>query len=209
MNGKFIVVEGLEGSGKTSAIKTIFHILKKNNISNIISTREPGDTPIAEKLRFLIKKKISNESLTNYAELLMFYAARVQLVENVIKPALSKGIWVLGDRHDLSTQAYQGGGRGIDSSFINLLRKKILGEFEPDLTLYLDISPKVGLSRIDNRKFDRIEISSLRFFHRTRARYLELAHQNNKIIIIDANKPLKIVQHYIHLKISQWLHQNQ
>lgn len=100
-NSKFIVIEGLEGAGKTSAIQTVVNTLKEKNITNLVFTREPGGTPLAEKLRELIKQGIEGEKVTDKAELLMLYAARVQLVENVIKPALAEGKWVIGDRHDL------------------------------------------------------------------------------------------------------------
>ena len=105
----------------------------------------------------------------------MLYAARIQLVDNVIKPALSQGKWVVGDRHDMSSQAYQGGGRQLDQRLLQSLKETILGDFEPDLTLYLDIDPAVGLARARGRgELDRIEQQNFRFFHRTRARYLAL-----------------------------------
>nr|VXZ86164.1 Thymidylate kinase [Klebsiella pneumoniae] len=88
-----------------------------------------------------------DEVINDKAEVLMFYAARVQLVETVIKPALARGQWVIGDRHDLSTQAYQGGGRGIDRTMLATLRDAVLGDFRPNLTLYLDVTPEVGLQR--------------------------------------------------------------
>ncbi|MEX9961609.1 dTMP kinase, partial [Proteus mirabilis] len=97
-NSKFIVIEGLEGAGKTSAIQTVVDTLKQQGITDLAFTREPGGTPLAEKLRELIKQGIEGEKVTDKAELLMLYAARVQLVENVIKPALAQGKWVIGDR---------------------------------------------------------------------------------------------------------------
>jgi dTMP kinase len=119
-----------------------------------------------------------DEVINDKAEVLMFYAARVQLVETVIKPALARGQWVIGDRHDLSTQAYQGGGRGIDRTMLATLRDAVLGDFRPNLTLYLDVTPEVGLQRARARgELDRIEQESMNFFNRTRARYLELAAQ--------------------------------
>ena len=147
MNSKFIVIEGLEGAGKTTTRDTVVAVLRAQGINDIVFTREPGGTPLAEKLRDLIKQGIDGEVLTDKAEVLMLYAARVQLVENVIKPALARDSWVVGDRHDLSSQAYQGGGRGIDSQLMASLRDTVLGEFRPDLTLYLDLPPAVGLAR--------------------------------------------------------------
>ncbi|KAI3490817.1 hypothetical protein L1887_44979 [Cichorium endivia] len=155
----------------------------------MVFTREPGGTQLAEKLRSLVLdiKSVGDEVITDKAEVLMFYAARVQLVETVIKPALAEGKWVIGDRHDLSTQAYQGGGRGIDQTMLATLRNAVLGDFRPDLTLYLDVTPEVGLKRARARgELDRIEQESFDFFNRTRARYLELAAQDSSICTIDA-----------------------
>ena len=124
----------------------------------------------------------------------MLYAARVQLVENVIKPALAEGKWVLGDRHDMSSQAYQGGGRKIERKILDNLKRTVLGDFEPDLTIYLDIDPVVGLERVRGRgELDRIEQQSLDFFYRTHQRYLELTQNNDKAVIIDAEQSLEKV----------------
>lgn len=206
MNSKFIVIEGLEGAGKTTARDTVVATLRAQGINDIVFTREPGGTPLAEKLRDLIKQGIDGEVLTDKAEVLMLYAARVQLVENVIKPALARGSWVVGDRHDLSSQAYQGGGRGIDSNLMTSLRDTVLGEFRPDLTLYLDLPPTVGLARARARgELDRIEQESLAFFERTRARYLELAASDSSIKTIDASQPLEQVSESIRRVLKQWL----
>lgn len=206
MNSKFIVIEGLEGAGKTTARETVVATLRAQGINDIVFTREPGGTPLAEKLRDLIKQGIDGEVLTDKAEVLMLYAARVQLVENVIKPALARGSWVVGDRHDLSSQAYQGGGRGIDSQLMTSLRDTVLGDFRPDLTLYLDLPPTVGLARARARgELDRIEQESLAFFERTRERYLALAAAEPSIKTIDASQPLEQVSESISQVLSQWL----
>ncbi|CNI24182.1 dTMP kinase [Yersinia mollaretii] len=206
MNSKFIVIEGLEGAGKTTAREIVVATLRAQGINDIVFTREPGGTPLAEKLRDLIKQGIDGEVLTDKAEVLMLYAARVQLVENVIKPALARGSWVVGDRHDLSSQAYQGGGRGIDSQLMTSLRDTVLGDFRPDLTLYLDLPPTVGLARARARgELDRIEQESLAFFERTRERYLALAAADPSIKTIDASQPLEQVSESISRVLSQWL----
>ena len=206
MTGKFIVIEGLEGAGKTTAINTVARILKQHHISDLQFTREPGGTPIAEALRNIIKNGLDNEPLTDKAELLMLYAARIQLVDNVIKPALKMGKWVIGDRHDLSTQAYQGGGRQIDQVFIETLQAQVLGDFKPDLTLYLDIAPELGLMRARSRgQLDRIEQQSLPFFERIRQRYLQLAQRDNTIVTIDANKSIEEVTTQIETILNSWL----
>ncbi|WP_395480024.1 dTMP kinase [Candidatus Curculioniphilus buchneri] len=207
MNGKFIVLEGLEGAGKTSSVIQIVKVLNQHGIYDILMTHEPGGTPLAETLRQLIKDEKSNESITNHAEVLLLYAARVQLVEQVIKPALARGTWIIGDRHDLSSQAYQGGGRGVDAHFLKMLRTTILGTFHPNLTFYLDIPPAVGLKRIyTHSKLDRIELESIEFFERVRARYQELAVENKRIITIDASRSLKVVNNEIRSILTLWLH---
>jgi dTMP kinase len=123
------------------------------------------------------------------------YAARSQLLENVIKPALKQGQWVIGDRHDLSSRAYQGGGRGVNAELIESIRSITLKGFEPDLTLYLDVEPSVGLSRARGRgELDRIEVSGLAFFERVRKVYLEAADVDPKIKIINAMQPMDVVQ---------------
>lgn len=193
MKGKFIVLEGLEGAGKTTATQAIVEALRAKGIENLVFTREPGGTPLAEKLRHLIKYE-TEEPITDKAELLMLYAARIQLVENVIKPALAEGKWVIGDRHDLSSQAYQGGGRQLDKQLLTNLKNSILADFEPDFTLYLDLDPAIGLARAKGRgELDRIEQQALDFFQRTRQRYLELVKDNPKAVIINAEQNIEKV----------------
>lgn len=208
MKSKFIVIEGLEGAGKTTARDTVVQALNEQGIHDIVFTREPGGTPLAEKLRDLFKRGYQGELPTIKAEVLMLYAARVQLVETVIKPALARGAWVVGDRHDLSSQAYQGGGRGVDPQLMTVLRDVVLGDFKPDLTLYLDLPPLVGLQRACARgDLDRIEQEALPFFERTRERYLALAAQDDTIVTIDAAQPLAQVKAAINQCLSQWLQQ--
>lgn len=206
MKSKFIVIEGLEGAGKTTAHQRLVTLLKQHGITELVFTREPGGTPLAEQLRTLIKEGVKGEQVTDKAELLMLYAARVQLVDTVIKPALARGAWVIGDRHDLSSQAYQGGGRGFDRQLMNTLRQTVLGDFAPDLTLYLDVTPEIGLQRARNRgALDRIEQESLDFFHRTRARYLEIAASDPSILTIDANGTPDQVAAALSETLNQWL----
>ncbi|HAT3808451.1 dTMP kinase [Morganella morganii] len=208
MTGKFIVIEGLEGAGKTTAHQVIVDTLHENGITDLIYTREPGGTPLAEKLRTLIKDGIDGETVTDKAEVLMLYAARIQLVDNVIKPALARGQWVIGDRHDLSSQAYQGGGRGIDRQLMASLRDTVLGDFYPDFTLYLDLPPETGLARARSRgELDRIEQESLDFFRRTRSRYLELAESDPRIVTIDASQSMDNVHQSIRTAVLNWLAQ--
>ncbi|WP_075181003.1 dTMP kinase [Pantoea sp. 1.19] len=206
MNGKFIVIEGLEGAGKTTAREILVATLREHGIDQVLFTREPGGTPLAEQLRELIKQGMGSEPISDKAELLMLYAARVQLVDTVIKPALARGTWVIGDRHDLSSQAYQGGGRGVDPQLLTTLRDAVLGDFRPDLTLYLDVTPEVGLRRARARgELDRIEQESLTFFTRTRERYLALAAADPRIRVIDATAPLTEVTSSLKTALTHWL----
>ena len=191
--GKFIVIEGLEGAGKSSVISRVKQLLDHQGVKSI-HTREPGGTPLAEVLRDAIKQHWQ-EQVTIETEVMLMYAARSQLLENVIKPALKQGQWVIGDRHDLSSRAYQGGGRGVNAELIENIRSITLKGFEPDLTLYLDVEPSVGLSSARGRgELDRIEVSGLAFFERVRKVYLEAADVDPKIKIINAMQPMDAVQ---------------
>lgn len=201
--GKFIVIEGLEGAGKSSAVAGVKNWLLANGVKEVVCTREPGGTPLAEKMRTLVKEP-GDEPLSDKAELLLMYAARVQLVEQVIKPALARGAYVIGDRHDLSSQAYQGGGRGIDLNLIKQIKQAVLADFNPDLTLYMDIDPALGLARAGSRgELDRIEQQALAFFERTRAAYLALVEQDSKAYTIDAGQSLAQVSSQILAQLEQ------
>lgn len=202
---KFIVIEGLEGAGKSSAVRYVTDYLQRHGINRVECTREPGGTPLAERMRAIVKE-VHDERLTIEAELLLMYASRVQLVETRIKPALANGVWVVGDRHDLSSQAYQGGGRGIDAQLIGAIKQAVLGNFKPDLTLYLDIDPALGLQRARHRgELDRIELEQLSFFERTRTRYLELAAKDDSIVVIDAAQTPEQVKAAIERALDHYL----
>ena len=188
--GKFVVIEGLEGAGKSSVIQAIAKHLQQAGIATIC-TREPGGTALAERIRECVKSPWPDERVTPQTELLLMYASRSQLVENVIAPALSAGTWVVGDRHDLSTRAYQGGGRQLNREWLSQLKSMTLGDFSPDLTIYLDVSPEVGLSRARGRgALDRIEQESLAFFQRVRTEYLSLIANDPRSKLVDAEQPM-------------------
>ncbi|CAE6895122.1 dTMP kinase [Vibrio sp. B1FLJ16] len=206
MKSNFIVIEGLEGAGKSTAIQTVLDTLNKSGIHDIVNTREPGGTPLAEKMRALVKEEQEGEELQDMTELLLLYAARVQLVENVIKPALANGQWVVGDRHDMSSQAYQGGGRQIDAALMKNLRDTTLGDFRPAFTIYMDIDPRVGLERARGRgELDRIEKMDISFFERTRARYLEIANNDPSVVVINAEQTIEKVSQDIQAALKEWL----
>ena len=201
----FIVIEGLEGAGKSSAVRYVTDYLQRHGSDQSECTREPGGTPLAERMRAIVKE-VHDERLTIEAELLLMYASRVQLVETRIKPALAEGRWVVGDRHDLSSLAYQGGGRGIDAGLIGAIKQAVLGDFKPDLTLYLDIDPALGLQRARHRgELDRIELEQLSFFELTRSRYLELAAKDDSIRVIDAGQTPDQVKTAIEAALDHYL----
>ncbi|MGI2258426.1 dTMP kinase [Shewanella sp. GXUN23E] len=190
---KFIVIEGLEGAGKSSAIALVKDLIEKQTGKAPLCTREPGGTVLAEKIRDLVKIAEDDDPLCDEAECLLFYAARAQLVANVIKPALARGEWVLGDRHNLSSLAYQGGGRGL-MPLVQAISDATLKGFKPDITLYLDVPPALGLERAARRgELDRIEQQALAFFDRTRETFLQLAAQDDSIHVIDASQPMSEV----------------
>ncbi|TVP15956.1 dTMP kinase [Shewanella sp. KCT] len=189
-SAKFIVIEGLEGAGKSSAIALVRDFIEKHNGVPPVCTREPGGTPLAERIRDLVKIADPNDPLCDESECLLIYAARAQLVANVIKPALAQGNWVLGDRHNLSSLAYQGGGRQL-MPLVEAVSNATLKDFKPDLTLYLDIDPQLGLQRARDRgALDRIEQQALSFFERARATYLQLAAHDESIVVIDASQTM-------------------
>lgn len=205
---KFIVIEGLEGAGKSTAISYIDKWLALQNMpaEKVVYTREPGGTELAERMRDIVKMEVQGETLQDKAELLLMYAARVQLVEHVIKPALADGCIVVGDRHNYSSLAYQGGGRGIDLQLIEDIKQVSLGDFKADLTLYLDIDPELGLSRARGRgELDRIERQAIDFFQRTREVFLSLVAQDDNAFTIDGGQTPEQVEQAIFAQLDNWL----
>ena len=196
--GVFITLEGTEGSGKSTQLKTIEQYLQQHN-RRYIKVREPGGTPIAEEIRNLLKTPRNDDAMCDTTELLLMYAARAQLVNTVIKPAIEQGIDVICDRHDLSTVAYQGGGRGMDLGEIKAISKVVLGDFKPNLTILLDIDPIKGMQRAKARgELDRFEQSKMDFFVRVRNTYLECAKQDpNTIKVVNGDDSIDNVSSHI------------
>ena len=193
MGGKFITVEGIEGAGKTTCMDTIKQLLTKNSIE-FIATREPGGTPLAEKIRALLLD-VEEDTPAPLTELLLMFASRAQHINKVIRPALSDGIWVLCDRFTDATYAYQGGGRGLKLDLISQLEQIAQDDLRPHLTLILDVSPELGMTRVRKRgEFDRFEREKIEFFNNVRTAYLNLAEKDpNRYIIIDAARQKNIV----------------
>ncbi len=182
---RFITLEGSEGAGKTTALKTIKKILNKWGV-DYICTREPGGEPNAEKIRELL---LHSEHLHAKTELLLMFAARNEHIENVIKPNLAKGVWVISDRFVDASYAYQGGGRKLGYDVVKWMDDFIVGNIQADLTVLMDIDPEIGLERIKSRgQADRIEQEGLAFFHRITQSYRDKAKlEPNKYAIIDAS----------------------
>ena len=163
IRGKFITLEGGEGVGKTTNLKFIKHYLEQHNIS-VVTTREPGGTTLAEKIRQLLLDNDS-EAVSETAELLLIFAARAQHIKHVIEPALAEGTWVICDRFTDATYAYQGGGRNMRVSTIESLENWVQGALRPDLTILLDAPVEIGLERARLRSaFDRFESEKTNFF---------------------------------------------
>ncbi|AJC48222.1 dTMP kinase [Allofrancisella guangzhouensis] len=204
MQGKFLVIEGLDGAGKSTAMQFIKNFFAEKKIQAIY-TREPGGTKIAEELRNLILHNNYDEEIHPDAELLMIYAGRVQHSRNLILPALEQGVNVVSDRFYWSSIAYQGGGRGLNLEKIDVLNSNFLGNCEPDLVIYLDIEPLVGLQRakkVDSP--DRIEQAGLEFFERTRSIFKKLVKTSSNAIEIDASLPLEEIQRRIHQILNEY-----
>ncbi|MDH5178539.1 MAG: dTMP kinase [Gammaproteobacteria bacterium] len=194
MQGKFLTIEGAEGVGKTTNIDFIRQYLTSAGI-DFIATREPGGTPLAEKIRELLLDA-KQTAVSADTELLMMFAARAQHLAEKILPALEKGQWVICDRFTDATYAYQGGGRGIDTQRIAQLETWVQGSLRPDLTLLLDVPVELGLERAGNRSEpDRFEREKIDFFQRVRACYLERAAQEpQRFRVVDAARDLIEVQ---------------
>ena len=186
MRGRFITMEGGEGAGKSTMMDRVADWLE-NAGHRVIRTREPGGTDLAEKLREILLDR-NNISLSGRAELLLMFAARAQHLEELIRPALVRGDWVLCDRFTDATWAYQGGGRGLPRDEIGSLETLVHGDLQPDLTLLLDLPVELGMKRAARRsQADRFEQESTLFFERVRNAYLERAEAApERFAVIDA-----------------------
>jgi dTMP kinase len=194
--GRFITLEGIEGAGKSTVARIVCEWLAARSIPTRL-TREPGGTPLAERVRQIVLER-GNEQLSPVTETLLMFSARGIHVENLIRPALARGEWVVCDRFTDATRAYQGSGRGIDHSLIDTLAAAVQGRLQPDCTLLLDLPPAVGLARARLRSgmaADRFEAETEAFFAKVRAGYLELAQREpHRIRIVDASVDLQGVQ---------------
>ena len=200
METKFITLEGIEGSGKTSSIKSITNLLDEKGISYVV-TREPGGSSIGSELRSILLDPQTN--ISSEVELMLMLADRKDHVEQVILPNLKTGNWVISDRFMDSSFAYQGGGRKLDKKMIDSFSKNLSLPI-PDLTLLFDVPVEISLSRVKARgELDRFEQEEIDFHNRIREAYLELAEQNvNRIQIIDSSQAIEDMLKSVEEKIN-------
>ncbi len=206
--GRFITLEGIEGAGKTTVCRALELALQQRG-QRCIVTREPGGTPLAEQIRSLVLER-HGETVTPTAELLLMFAARAVHLENLVRPALARGDWVLCDRFTDATRAYQGAGRGIDAALIESLANAVHVDCEPVRTLLLDLPVELGLSRARERRgagaTDRFESETTAFFTRVREGYLALAQAApQRFRVLDAARPAAEVRAAAQAAIAEWL----
>jgi dTMP kinase len=192
--GKFITVEGIEGVGKSTNVAFLREAIEKRGYE-VLTTREPGGTPMAERIREMLIEH-GDEAVPDITELLLMFASRSLHVNNVIQPALAAGTWVVCDRFTDASRAYQGGGRGFPQEDINRLAEWVHGDLRPDLTILLDAPVETGMSRAGRRGSpDRIEIERADFFERVRECYLSLAEGDpDRFAVIDASRDIDAVR---------------
>ena len=202
MQGKFITLEGIEGSGKSTNLETVKSILDQYKIDYVL-TREPGGGPLGPHLRKLLLDK--DQSISPSVEMLLMMADRKDHVDNLINPNLDKGIWVISDRYLDSTIAYQGGGRQLDINLITSLSASLKLP-TPDFTLLFDLPVDVALERAKERsELDRFEREPQDFHSRIRESYLELASTNHRIKTIDSSKDFESVSLQVKNYLTEFL----
>jgi len=202
--GIFITFEGIEGSGKTTQAKMLAEKLKKEGLK-VLYTYEPGDTELGQKLREILLN--ADIKINPLCELLLYFADRVQHIEEKIKPHLKECFIVICDRFTDSTVVYQGYARGISIELIENLNRALIQEFKPDLTVLLDCSASTGLGRNQKvNKKDRFEMENLSFHEKVRQGYLELAKiYKERFFVLDATEPLALIAEKIYEKVKSIL----
>ena len=200
--GKFITIDGVEGAGKSTQIDLICSYLHQKGIE-VVRTREPGGTVVGEKIRSVLLD-VENQEMHSDTELLLMFSSRNELIQNKIIPALNEGFWVVSDRFTDASFAYQGGGRMLNLERIDKLADWVLGDFKPDLTLFLDVSVEVGMERIESRAAkDRIELEESAFFERVRSVFVSRSEAfPDRIKLIDANDSVEGIQSKIRAYID-------
>ena len=200
MQGKFIVIEGIDGCGKTTQVNELSKWLPKSGIiqkdSEVIITREPGGSQLGKKLRNLILDNNINNKPSSLAELLLYSADRAEHVSKIIKPALDRNNWVISDRFSDSTLAYQGFGRNINLDIIKSIESIVCQGVYPDLTIFLEISPEESIFRRNNKIPDRIESEGIKFLERVNQGFKIIAEEKNWKVI-SASKDIKKISNQI------------
>lgn len=199
MRGLFITLEGPDGSGKTTLLQMLHEALEEKKIAHIL-TREPGGTVIGEKIRDIILD-VNHKELSHRGEALLYAASRAQLVEELIRPTLEKGIHVLCDRFVLSSLAYQGRGRNLGINNIRDINAFATGEIRPDITLFLKVDPLVTLKRKFEGDADRMELEGDGFHRAVYEGYMEILQMYSKdLTVVDANRPVeKVFEESLHI----------
>ena len=213
MKGRFITLEGIEGAGKSTVARALAGELQRRGLE-VVLTREPGGTPLAERIRELLLGERSGpgegreqEPLAAETELLLMFAARAQHVRQVIAPALQRGAWVVSDRFTDSSYAYQGDGRGLDAAWIADLERRVVG-LRPGLTLLLDLDVREGRARASGRDLwpDRIESEQDDFFERVRAGFRRrAAAEPDRFRLVDAARNPAEVGRAVAVAVDAWL----
>lgn len=211
-NSLLITFEGLDGAGKTTQINLFQQYLQQLHLPYVY-LREPGGTVLGEEIRTLLKSTRADLKINDLAELLLFSAARAEIIAEKIKPALTAGKIVIMDRFIDSTLAYQGGGRGLDADLVNSLCRNILGDLVIDRTYYLDLPRAVAVQRLQQTgkaAEDRLDlIADEEFWRRVRSVYLHLQKQETRYLLLDATAAVPVVQAQIKADFSQLLEQMQ
>jgi dTMP kinase len=192
ITGRFLTIEGIEGVGKSTQVTRLSNALNERDIAHLV-TREPGGTPLAERIRAVLLDNVPDETMPPTAELLLMFAARAVHLTNLVEPALRAGRWVLCDRFIDATYAYQGGGRGLSADTIGQLETLVLGARRPHLTLLLDAPVEQALGRARQRNAgaaaDRFESERAEFFERVRDAYrARAAAEPGRIAVVDASQ---------------------
>ena len=196
--GRFITLEGIDGAGKSTHVGTVAELLKARG-KDVVVTREPGGTPLGEKLRSVLL----SEKLNIDTETLLMFAARREHIVRVIEPALANGRWVVSDRFTDATYAYQGAGGGIAADRIAVLERWVNDGLKPDLTLVFDVPVEVALARLPKDRRDRFESENRAYFERVRAAYLErAAAEPRRVRVVDGRKALEDVKKEVENIIS-------
>jgi dTMP kinase len=202
-DGIFITLEGIEGSGKSTQAARLRDHLQARGL-DVVVTREPGGSPIAEKIRKILLDP-SNKKMVPLAELFLYEASRTQHVAEIIAPALEAGKCVICDRFFDASTAYQGSARGIDTGAVERLNLLATGGIKPDLTIVLDLPADAGLKRL-GRSLDRLESESLEFHRRVREGYLRIAAGDpERVKVVDASGPIDDISLRIEQLVETWL----